>query len=211
MRKFAIALVAALALCGCTGDESPPTASPSDSFSQQVAQARTEAEEAGSAADQLAVLDNAAKTGEVTMEELLTLRAAYAECLTAGGFELIDHGTTTDRGYPYPDYAIKVAEGAGSDTTYMDQCAVQHFQWADMLYQSQPMAVEGQDRQFDERRPQFEACLRDKGVDVPQDLTRDEFVDFLRAQAKDDFAQHSADPGGGPLIECMGEVGIGSF
>ena len=149
MRRLIIAvasLVIASALAACSGDDAEPSAAPTD-FAGAVAQARSGAEKEGATAGQLAVLDEIAETGKVTIEQLLAARDEYAACLAAVGYTLQDQGVTNTNGFPYPDYSVAIPEDS-EDDALMDECDIKNFRFVDVLYQTQPSAVRAQGRQF---------------------------------------------------------------
>ena len=140
------------------------------------------------------------------MEQLLAARAPYEECLSALRCTFIDRGVTNAFGYPYPDYAIDVTKDGGNDKL-IDECSAKHFNFVDMLYQTQPIAQQTQEETFVRAMPTLIACLEKGGVSVPDDPTPDELKEILHEVS----GAQVANPDGAVqslVMSCMSEVGI---
>lgn len=79
-------------------------------------------------------------------------------------------------GFPVPQYGFNAGQGLTEEEalTLGDQCADRESTWITVMYTQQPAYVEAQDAAFEETRAELVACLRDLGVDIDDDATRDE-------------------------------------
>lgn len=112
-------------------------------------------------------------------------------------------------GYPYPDYAIDVTKDGGNDAL-IEECSAKHFNFVDVLYQTQPIAQQTQEENFVKAMPTLVACLERGGVSVPQDPTPDELKDILN----DVSGAQAANPDGtvdNLVMSCMNEAGIQAY
>ena len=112
-------------------------------------------------------------------------------------------------GYPYPDYAIDVTKDGGNDAL-IEECSAKHFNFVDVLYQTQPIAQQNQEENFVKAMPTLVACLERGGVSVPQDPTPDELKDILN----DVSEAQAANPDGtvdNLVMSCMNEAEIQAY
>jgi hypothetical protein len=213
MHPFAAAgaaLIVAAVVAGCGGDPDPEPSPAASELTQKVTDVRADAVAAGATEAQLAILEEAAANGELTMEQLLAARDKYAECLAAVGFTLVDLGVTDTRGFPYPEYSVSTGSAPESDDA-STQCENEHFFFVDYVYQTQASSREGQDSQFEAAMPALIACLTAGGLTIPSDVSADE---LKRLMLEDVQAAIEANPEAlldGPVHSCLDEVGLNGF
>lgn len=193
------------------GTESDPQRA--EAFREEAELMRESAAEEGASDAQLAIIDAAIEDGLMSMERLLEARDAYAQCLEATGFSLIDMGVEVNGGVAYPMYATQVSSGdSPEDSTAADNleraCMDQHFMFVDMLYQTQPIAAEASDVAFARALPQIIPCMQEAGVAVDDDATVDEVQTLLMEQMR----AMSEDAGALPAaFDCAADAGITSW
>lgn len=186
-------IACAFIIAACSGG---PMVSPNPggeaerSFHDSVVQARAEAEAQGSGDAQLAILDEALTSNEITFEQAKQALNDFGACLDDVGFALHDLKIIDDAGFKTLDYMIR----GGEDTTLMDACDVRTFSWVNMLYQTQPAATRAQDAQFGDALPGLIACLQEGGVPVDDNSPADEVKQVMNAYW-DEHAIKRGDPG----------------
>jgi hypothetical protein len=197
--------LALVVLAGCAAprpsfsgplDEEPP-------FSERAQQGLDDARASGASEEQLAILQGAVDTGEITFADASEAVLAFVECVNnAGGsaqYEVDDRGA-----FPVPGYSVYVGEDGDADTGVVGECDKREDLWVNLLYQTQPNAIDAHNADFDKKSPALIACLIENGVAIEDDATRDELqragIDLLVS------SNESGDP-----VNCFGEVGIDGF
>jgi len=171
-RSWALALVAAAALAGCSGGtgRASPSASPTtlagSSFTEQL---RIAQKSGDSGEVQIAALKAAAARGSMSYEDLDALINDTIACFESSG---VDYRRIADQevapGLMMPGYQI------GEPIAVGDKCVAKHSGYAELAYQQQPSAIAAKEAKFEAARPKVLACLREHGVVIDEDATADE-------------------------------------
>lgn len=154
-----------LALTGCA------TPAPLPSNVDPVFAAMYERALDGGASDiQLDILRRAAELGRVTYQDVSESLAETFACFDSAGVGHEDMGVTIlASGLPFPMYGW--GGGISDDDVARfealgDDCLNKNSYYVETLYQTQPIAVEGEARAFEERVPSMLSCLESLGVIV---------------------------------------------
>jgi hypothetical protein len=99
-------------------------------------------------------------------------------CLDANGLEYQSNIIETYPGYFNYDYYFRPISGDADEAARLTGNACQDHEstFIAMLYDNQPGIIEAIDEAFNEQRPELLQCLRDHGVNVDDDATRDEMM-----------------------------------
>lgn len=177
-RAGLVAAVALFVLAGCSTAPGEAPQSPSTSLARIVA----DAERGGSSQEQLDVLSEALKKGELSYEALTSLIVDFQECADGVGAEIM---VLTPHQEPWglvsPHLAVLPHDGVEQDEVLnaVDQCSLRTMGYAEAFYHGQPAALEAYDRYFDTHRDTLIACLAGHGLDMPLESTIDEIVATL--------------------------------
>jgi len=203
----AVAVLGALVLAGCSGDEPEPTSSADAKFAQQVKSALSVAE-AGTANElQLSILRDAQTAGVLTFEAYKTAVDATLECFREKGVKYELRGIEESRGFPTIEYMVEGDETGVSAAAAV--CLDENLSQVDTLYQTQPASVDAEDRRFVNALPILIPCLREEGLLPPDSTpTRDEVEDAIWAGF--DSAEDGSAPQGFDPTACLTEAGITS-
>lgn len=159
-------------------------------FHESVVQARAEAESGGADEAQLAILNSALTSDEITFEDAQQALNAYGDCLDGAGLALVGVQVIDDGGFKRFDYSVSRGTDDSSNAV-ADACYLKTYQWVDMLYQTQPAATEADDAAFSAALPELIACLKAGGVPVdtgsPPDEVKQAMIAFMR--------EHTPQPG----------------
>jgi hypothetical protein len=213
---FAIASVVIVA--GCSGGPAPnaqPTDEAGIAYHDTLVRARAEAELGGADEAQLAILDEALATNEITFEQEQQVVNAFGACLESGGFALVDLRVTDEGGFKLLRYAVRA--GDDDTTTVMDECEVRTLRWVDYLYQTQPAAIRAQDATFEQALPGLITCLQAGGVPVDDGSPADEVKQVMLAYMNESIPESSDSTGGNPAREpdavssCLMGAGLEGF
>ncbi len=199
------AWVALIAVAGCASPQ-PSFSGPLDQespFAERAQRAVDEARAAGASDAQLAILQAAVDTGEITFADAKGAVLAFVDCVNGAGgsaqYVLDDHGA-----FLLPTYSVYVGDDGDPDLGVPGECERREDFWVNLLYQTQPSAVEAGNADFDKKSPALIACLRDNGVAIEDDASRDELQ-----RAGIDLLVSSSDSG--DVVDCFAKAGIGSF
>lgn len=176
MRRFAsaaLALVAvATAASACSGNVQP-TGSLQDRNREYFADLGNEARERGADAAQVAVLEEAAVSGSVTDDQVLSLYEPFFSCLDAVGA----HGEIYGRvelapGMSVPDYRVGIATDPTADATQqlevadhlIQECTRQYVGFVWQALYLQPVAVDARNQALLNARGEIAECLEPLGT-----------------------------------------------
>lgn len=191
-----------LTLAGCSADS--PAPGPSN-FAEYATSVLADAEASGASQAQLAILERAVATGEITFEDAAAANDATIACLLDAGFAVTKHTYNEVPGFPVPGFAagrpLEMTEEQGH--AVLGACEARENFWVNMMYQTQPSADEAKWANFERVKPQFVACLEGAGLTVPLDASNDDLVALALDLAFDDSL---ANP-----VNCLHEVGINSI
>lgn len=192
-RRVVFVIASVIIVAGCSGGPLAPPSPSSEierAFHEEVVRALAEAEAQGADQAQLAILDEALTSNEVTLEDAQQALNDFGNCLDDVGFALHDVAIIDDAGFKTLDYTIR----GGEDTTLMDACDAKTFSWVNKLYQIQPAARRAVEAQFEDALPGLIACLREGGVPVDEGSPADEVKQAMFAYM-DEHAFKPGDPG----------------
>lgn len=171
--SVAIALVA-----GSCSRDSATSASPSSAAAVVYGEYLEQAKRGEAGDEQLAVLSDAATSGELTFEAVNGLVQSAFECMADSG---ISHEEWEPRevvpGYLIPAYSFSgKADGMSEDETLAvaDACLERYSYWAEGARADTRSYQDLWDAHVAERLPLVVACLEDHGVRVDPDATTDE-------------------------------------
>lgn len=193
MAGLVLAACGALAACSASAPAASPT---STELADELAQARAQ----GAAPEQIAVLEEASRTGEVTIEQLRELNELQRDCFSDSGFSVFSNGShelVDGSGWWLEDYGILQTDGASDDAigAVLYDCGMKYLAFAQGAFMAQPRAVELQYARFD--TPRVRDCLIGRGYDIDDAMTGQE----LENLAGEDLREHlQTDPNYPP---CM--------
>lgn len=176
--RIVVAVVSVVWLVGCAGGETHDDTSRSVERMQAIVE---DAREAGVTQAQMAALEASLAQGAMTYETLASLMPDFQECAAGVGAEVQIRPPQDEPGsLLIPDYAVFVdPDDEKAALRKVDECALSTFGFAGALYTAQPSALEAYDAHFEQRRDDYVACLRGRGVDIVRDATVDELVAAL--------------------------------
>lgn len=201
MVKFVVVLALLGTLVGCAAREDVPDERNARNR-EFFAHAADQAESQGANAEQVEVLREAARTGELTGAMIMPLFEPYFQCLhDNGGGEGEIFGTLElAPGIEIPSYRVKVSEGdvilTEDDINRLSdveaECSNTYMGHAWKAIQLQPSTMEAWEQDFDRRRPHIMDCLADNGHTVDEDATHNEIIDAA-TQVMDAGGPHCMD------------------
>lgn len=196
--------VACLSVVACGTTDVADVDADATSLFRDVLESATEA---GAAPAQLAVLDDAASTGQLTYSALEPLLQSTFACFEDNGlsYQVLEPDETVS-GFPYPRYGVGVDQRTSGLSDEQGElialdCSTVNLDFALEAYGSQPAAQEALDSQLQRDLPGIEACLEPYGVTVPEDATPDE----IRRIVVDLYFERSSETEEGPL--CYDKLG----
>lgn len=202
----ALGAMALGALSGC-GAAEPSEGNPTAEFSESIQRVIAEAEAGGANEAQLAILRDAAVTGEITLDQARDAMLATIACFEKAGLAATYELTTEESGLQIPGYGVQAeVEGLTDDQVQqlIDGCDNAESFWVNMLYQTQPTSHAVRQAHVRSRLPALLNCLSEHGVEVDAD---DDIDSILRASSQLMFDTiNSAEP-----VNCASEAGIGSY
>ena len=184
-------------LAGCTVES--PAPEHVAAFSEVIEVAIQEAVAGGAGETQLTILRQAQEDGSLTFEDTRAAARSAVDCMNASGFSATYGEQKNDSGLIVPEYTAGF--DAGQDISGIDRCDQQEFLWVNMVYQTQPSAVEKTDARLAQQAPVIRKCMEDNGYTTdPSSSPRD-----LARQASK-VAQES-----NGAVDCLTEAGISGF
>lgn len=202
----AACILMACAACGSTA----PAASPDEgSFGREIAAVILEAEANGASDQQIAVLEDARRTGTLSTEAVRDSLRRTVQCMSDAGVSATVEDHTRASGLIVPGYAAALGQPGATQEEIdeaqlvVDACDTSEFRWVSSFYQTQPSSQELTDLLLEKKAPALRACLQREmqlgGLD--QDATPYELAE--RA------SQVSVDTGW--ETDCLEEAGIDGF
>lgn len=173
--------VGSLLLSGCSsgpGGQSGTGGADTQSFADQARAAVEQAVVGGAGDNQLAILREAQRTGELTFDQARQAVLATLDCIEAGGgttsyFEQRDPSGVV---VPIGRAEAKDEESLTRLEPMIDQCSTLESFWVNKLYQLQPSSQEVRDAYRDKQAPVIRKCLEDNGYSTDPDATPQELV-----------------------------------
>ncbi len=111
--------------------------------------------------------------------DLTDLLPDLFDCLEASGFTTESNGTIDYYpGFPIPDYGSvppqNLTQEQQNDIT--SECSNKTYDWAQVFYVSQGSAMDAYEKSFSDQRTTILACLRERGVEVDDNVPIDELI-----------------------------------
>lgn len=172
---FGLAVAIAALLSGCSSV--PPTSpSPSGPVSAVYRGIYETAQSEGASEDQLNELRTYMDGRPIPFSVVEEAVQRTFACLDANGLEYQSNITETYSGYYYYEFFFRPVSGEADEAARLagNACADRESTWIALLYDNQPGVIEAIDQAYLEQRPELLLCLREHGVDVEDDATRDE-------------------------------------
>lgn len=188
---MATALVSVALMTGCASEAA---GSDDPVFAEIIETAIADAQSGGASDRQLAILEEARESGEVTIEQMREASRATVECMVDSGLDAEYQETTEPHGLVVPGYRVRViGEVSESQQFAADRCDDEHGLWVNMVYQGQPSSDRLWDELYNSRVDVIRACLEDAGYETEPDATGVE----LARQVGEIFGQTLGD------VNCM--------
>lgn len=174
-----VAVVAVAASGGCAADE--PGGHVDPEFAALLDDELAGARAAGASEEQIAILEEARRTGEISFEVYNEAVDRALRCIRETGTNpfdggVIEHEGVQMRSYGVPEDAEAAHQAEPRPGWTVHQCVAEHSFWVESAYQRQPSSVEAMEAYFDQYRDAIVACLTEHGVDVDPDGSREEIM-----------------------------------
>lgn len=180
-RLMLVVAIAAIAATNMSCSEDDPPAQADREFVHRLSQNIEDARAAGATDEQIAVLELASETGEVTFDAYNEAVDRALRCMRESGVEVHDFGTIDHLGLRIRDYSVP-AEAEEADRREplpgvpVHRCLAEHSFWVELAYQVQPKSLEAQEAHFEQYRPAIIDCLAEQGIEVDRDLSQEEMA-----------------------------------
>lgn len=202
-RVLALVAAAMLAAAGaaCSDDTQPQVAE--GDFAQRLTNDIEGAEAAGATAEQIQILEEALRTGEISFEAYDEAINRALRCLREAGVAASDGGVADVAGVKLRSYSVPVdaeeADGREPVPGYSaHRCVAEHSFWVERAYQLQPASIEAQEAYYEQFREPFLECLREQGIE----LDPDEAIALIVRESDEAYLEDRID------VSCRNEVGM---
>lgn len=175
-----VALVTLLSGCGASETDDGKT-----DFNTQIESAIKEARSGGASDEQMALLEQSASEGEVSIESARVGARNFVRCMTDSGYyaEYVEEPNAS--GLVVPGYRVRLTDDENADSAATDECYSLEDQWVDTLYQTQPTSAQQRDEYMNALIPQMRRCLTDAGYPVDDNATATELqIQIARVEAE---------------------------
>jgi len=186
-----VAVLSTAMMTGCAGV--PETGMASDSV---FAEALTEAREHGAGDAQIADLEAAVNDQEISIEAAREAARRTVQCMTDAGLDAGYVESTKYSGLVVPGYQVSLGTGGPEAESQIHACDVQEGFWVNMLYQTQPIAIQAKEDFAQQQEPVLRACLDAKGIDTAPEASGVDLVNLSLREAR---------------LDCLAEAGITSW
>lgn len=186
---------------GCTTAAAEPWEGHVSPWEEEVSVAIEEATEGGASDAQIAILEKTRETGEVTFEDAKAAMVRTVECFADVGIDATYKEEQDSRSVTLPSFTAVVTDEPDYDEP-LDPCDTQESFWVNMLYLTQPSALEAMTQQYAPLVPAIKECLAREGVEF--DETTENFWDLVEP-SQSLFLES------GQQVDCMAEAGVGSY
>src|SRR5690606_8792850 len=148
-----VAVVAAAASAGCAADEPADPADPE--FAAMLDNELADARAAGASEEQIAILEEARRTGEIPFDAYNEAVDRALRCIRETGAEPFDGGIIEHDGIQMRNYGVPVDAEAAHQAEprpgrTVHQCVAEHSFWVESAYQRQPSSVEAMEAYCDQ-------------------------------------------------------------
>lgn len=189
-QALGVALLTAMA-AGCTGVPETGTSSGSV-FSETLVEAR----DGGAGDAQLADLEEAVSEQEISIETAREAARRTVQCMNDAGLDAGYVENTKYSGLVVPGYHVSLGTSGSDAEAQIQACDVKEGFWVNMLYQTQPIAIEAKEEFADQQEPVLRACLEGMGIDTDPEASG---VDLVNQSLRDSG------------FDCLAEAGITSW
>lgn len=171
LTALAGASLAVLTVVGC--QQQSQVDSPDAVTREFFRQVATDATAGHASAEQMDVIERAAAAGSVTYADVAQLVPSFRACIEdSGGVYVAGEDQPIGPGLAAPTYSVGVP-GVGEDAALamIEHCERTHLEFVLGALWTQPSTIEARDKEFAERLPEIERCLRDQGVTFDEGAT----------------------------------------
>lgn len=197
---IALTSLVALWLVGCNATGSPPSGD-DPGFEALADKYLQEARAGGASGDQVALILDAQRNGEVSLEVMRAATYATVDCALTGGLDAEYTELVSADGWITPGVTYSYATGT-IDEDVVDglvaACETLEFEWIFKFYETQPRAVEASNTYLNTREGPLRACLESHGESTDQAATGTQ----LAAQALELLSESEGE------INCLEESGV---
>lgn len=190
LATLGVALSTAM-MTGCAGVPETGT-SPDSVFSEAL----TEAREQGAGDAQIADLEAAVNDQEMSIETAREAARRTVQCMTDAGLNAGYVESTKYSGLVVPGYQVSLGAGGPEEEGQIQACDVKEGFWVNMLYQTQPIAIQAKEDFAQQQKPVLRACLDANGIDTVPEASG---VDLVNLSLRED------------RLDCLAEAGITSW
>lgn len=167
-------------------------------FDQLVTDAIAEASAGGANTEQLALLEDARDSGEVSLETIRTANHAAIQCFLEAGLQAEYVDNTGGAAVTIPGYNVwKVGDLSASDDLAVERCDLENVAWVTKVYQLQPSSKVAREEFLNRVAEEIRACLEAAGYQTDPQATGIE----LAQQAGPISVETNAE------VDCLAEVG----
>lgn len=163
-----LAIAAMATGAGCSNDT--PAPAPNQAI---FAEALAEAQDEGSGPEQIAALEAAKATGELTVEAAREAARRTITCLAEAGVKAEPADLPLTGGVTAPGYRVAL-QGADLDaatSASIRSCEERESWWINQVFQTQPVSLQKNADFANQQEDVLRACLEDKGVTTDPDAT----------------------------------------
>lgn len=173
-------IAVAVASVACSDSQARESVDPE--FTRQLDRDIESAQEAGATAEQVAILQEAQETGEITFEAYSEAVDRALRCARQAGVAVQGDSTIEHRGLRLRSYSVPVeADPREPLPGYpVHRCVADHSFWVERMYQLQPVSLEAQEAHYERYRSAIVDCLAEYGVEVEPDLSYEELSSQFR-------------------------------
>ena len=190
---------------GCSSSQSDaqqPWAEGYAPFDEMIPNVIDDAKAGGASTSQIALLEQARKKGEVTVEMMREAVSGVSDCFEAGGGAVEPRDDVIVPGVVWPAYQVGYDESIGESTIdlLVKSCEAQEYRWISSVYQTQPTSREALGQYVLSKEGVLRDCL--EGFGVPTDPAADGWELAQQAVALDDVDV---------TLECFAAAGISTL
>lgn len=171
--KYLVVSACCLVLVACGSDEGDQGESGNREFQAQAEAAIEQAKAEGASPAQIAILEEARRTGELSWEAYSASVDSFLRCVREAGLRVDIDEVDVHQGLMRRIYGVEVGENLEHEPT-VQACSAKHSRAVERLWQIQPASVEAQERQFKQIRDAVVECLTREGVTVNPEWTKED-------------------------------------
>lgn len=171
LRRRSLALVAIVVVAtsvACSSEKPPESAD--ERFDRALAEFVQLAKEGEATPEQIAILEEAQQTGEVSFDVYSAAVDRALRCIRETGGQVDDRGAKERNGVPMRSYSVEASAEAANPAEVagmsVHRCLAEHSSWVEMVYQGQSSTVEAEDAHWEQFREPVVECLREQGIEI---------------------------------------------